>query len=706
MAEVGTEVESCEGAPCGGGCCPVGEECVSGECVVCQGSCPAEGDCGNDTYCFGGCCVPWDSGPGGNADAECVKELEAGRFRPSLQCEWQAPGPDDPYPDYKQVLGTPMVFSPNIGMTGTAVSWIVFVGYFGSDGGFPASSSNGYVRIIDGKDCEDLYVLDDHKVAGACPVAVADLNGGPENMPEIIACAEGGGLVAFTYDPAADDWKLYWHSTEADGTPSYFAAEQHRWVGPTVVDLDGLPGPEILFGGEVFTAEGVRKGTSLGWNSFTSTGQFPLAVDVDSDASPELIHGNGIYGWTGSDWVKEGYFTGGGADGYVAVADFGPFPVEGIPEPAPEVVVVAPNQARIMSLDGSVVFGPYALEGGGHGGPPTVGDFDQDGQPEFALASYGAYQVFDFDCAADPLPDFCLAPGKRWSSVSQDYSSSMTGSSVFDFEGDGQAEAVYSDECYIRVYDGSTGEVIFSRSRSSCTWNENPVIADTDGDFRAEIVVGSNTNCNISCAALDPVYKGLRCIDSADCPGGPCVEGRCRCTTDLECAIPDSGLVCAAPLPGTEGEGKVCRASHQGKVSGIRVFRDYEDGWVASRILWNQHMYYVTNIKDNGLVPLAHEAKANWLEPGLNSFRQNEQGLQNPLAAADVTVEPEGFVCEGSGEAVLQVKVCNRGSAPLAADTPVYFFSFPEPDNVWPECVAETDHVLSPGQCLAVECAW
>lgn len=696
----------CPGAECAGVCCQQTEACVAGWCVVCEGICNNDGDCVNDTYCLGGCCVAWGTGPMGGADAACVKFLDKGVFRPALQCEWSAPAPDDPYPDRRQVLGTPVVFSPNIGIAGVGVSWIAFVGYEGNDGGFPASSSNGYVRIIDGKNCHDLYVIDAHEVAGATPLAVAELNNGPEGLPEIVTAAEGGGLVAFTYDFVNDDWDVLWHSTEPDGTPSYFGSEHHRWAGPAIVDLDGAWPPEILFGGDVFTAQGVRMGTSLGYKDYSNTGQFPVAVDVDSDGSPELVAGDGIFAWTGDDWALEPYFKGGAADGYVAIADFGDFPVVGVPQPAPEIVVVSEGWARIMDLSGAPVFGPYPVQGGGTGGPPTIGDFDHDGIPEFALAAKGAYQVFDLECAAAPLPQNCMAAGIRWWRTSQDFSSSVTGSSVFDFEGDDQAEAVYADECFLRVYDGATGNVVYSRSRSSCTWNENPIVADTDADFRAEIVVGSNTNCDIGCPSLDPVFPGLNCAKDANCPGGPCVEGLCRCTVNEECAIPDSGLVCGPALDNTPGQGNVCRSSHQGKTAGIRVFRDFSDGWIGSRTIWNQHAYHVTNVNDDSSIPLAGDALSNWLEPGLNNFRQNIEGAANPLAGADATSEGLGYKCTGKGKATLFATVCNRGAAPLAADTPVYFVAFTEPDFEWSACVTQTETVLLPSQCEEVSCSW
>src|SRR5690606_16595561 len=100
---------------------------------------------------------------------------------------------------------------------------------------------------------------------------------------------------------------------------------------------------------------------------------------------------------------------------------------------------------------------------------------------------------------AKNLPD-----GVLWVQPSQDLSSNITGSSIFDFNGDGAAEAVYRDECYIRVYDGRTGTVLFSAPASSGTGNEYPAIVDVDGDFATEIVV-PRTNYN-SCPKPDPLY--------------------------------------------------------------------------------------------------------------------------------------------------------------------------------------------------------
>ena len=70
----------------------------------------------------------------------------------------------------------------------------------------------------------------------------------------------------------------------------------------------------------------------------------------------------------------------------------------------------------------------------------------------------------------------------KWSSPTQDGSSNRTGSSVFDFQGDGAAEVVYGDECYFRVYEGETGDVVYEIEMSTATIHEYPLVADVDGD--------------------------------------------------------------------------------------------------------------------------------------------------------------------------------------------------------------------------------
>ena len=276
-------------------------------------------------------------------------------------------------------------------------------------------------------------------------------------------------------------------------------------------------------------------------------------------------------------------------------------------------------------------------------------------------------------------------------------------------------EVVYADECFARVYDGASGEVLFSQHHSSCTWYENPVVADVDGDFRAEIVVGSNFNCGsasegIRCPGVGPrnedvLFAGVRCADDSECLSGRCAMGFCRCTADPQCCPSGAGsectYVCAAPPAGTPGAGNTCRASRPRGVRGLRVYNDVADRWVRSRMLWNQHPYNVTNVTDDGRIPRSSLVRPNWREAGLNNFRTNVQGTSSPMAAPDATAGAQRVECLADGAVRITARACNRGATPLADGLAVTFRAAGRPE---PLCDVTTARMLAPGECVDVPC--
>jgi hypothetical protein len=289
---------------------------------------------------------------------------------------------------------------------------------------------------------------------------------------------------------------------------------------------------------------------------------------------------------------------------------------------------------------------------------------------------------------------------------------------VFDFEADGKAEAVYADECFTRVYRGTDGEVLFSQYHSSCTWYENPIVADVDGNFRAELVVPSNLSCSdgvagISCApsldanGVDKQFAGLRCETGAECVSGYCDAGFCRCTATAECcsagtdaACLEAGFTCTAP-PASVGGLNTCRAAHPHGLSGIRVYGDANDKWVRSRTIWSQHAYAVSHINEDGTIPATAAWEQNWTVPGLNNFRQNVPGTPNGTLTADLTAgASQSFSCQGT-EAVLQAPVCNRGADAIGAGVSVGFY-----DGSTLVCSTATQTPLEPGECETASCTW
>ncbi|MDX2054882.1 MAG: CARDB domain-containing protein [Polyangiaceae bacterium] len=303
--------------------------------------------------------------------------------------------------------------------------------------------------------------------------------------------------------------------------------------------------------------------------------------------------------------------TGDKADGFCAVADVwganvgvAPGPLNP-PDGKPEVVLISDGYLMILDSQTGQIIDRRNLNGGARGGAPNVDDFDGDGFAEIGSALQDFFVVVDLqeptaangacaawpttiaratqqngshnsnparnpgggvnhactqnsDCAAGAFCNVgrgeCSCYHNGWQRDSDDDSSRATSSSVFDFNGDGAAEALYNDECDFRVYDGSNGEILYSELSRSRTGIENPVVADVDNDGNAEIVTGMNT------------AEPNRCDDD---PGG-------------------------IPL-GPQG---------------IRVWGDPSDTWVSARRIWNQQSYHVTNVTEGGQIPL--HAPESW----------------------------------------------------------------------------------------------
>jgi hypothetical protein len=414
---------------------------------------------------------------------------------------------------------------------------------------------------------------------------------------------------------------------------------------PSLANVNADPYPEIIIGGIVIDRDcnvlfNARAG--IGFNGTASsmptaigcndngclTGIADLDGDPDQDGNgnplPELVGGSVAYRYNKNIgkwevyWDRRSDATLNG-DGFVAIAELDPS------SPGPEVAVVSNGRVfvrngrtgEVIPFDTGVPSAPI----GGKGGPPTIADFDGDGRAEIAAAGNAAYRVYDLDCKATRDPVYCATPGTTvgvlWSVATQDLSSSNTGSSVFDFQGDGAAEVVYNDECYLRVYDGSTGAVLLQQPNSSRTGIEYPIVVDVDGDNRSEfIVVGNNDQ-----------------IGRDNCPY--CVAGQ-------PCGM-----------------------------QGVRAFGDPNNKWMKTRRVWNQHTYHITNVGQDGSIP-ATEVN-NWLTPGLNNYRMNAQGA-GAFNAPDLTVSSVAVDVSTCPTVKVQARIVNYGSIGIPAGVPIAFY--------------------------------
>jgi hypothetical protein len=346
-------------------------------------------------------------------------------------------------------------------------------------------------------------------------------------------------------------------------------------------------------------------------------------------------------------------------------------------------VLVADGRVWILDgTTGATLVGPATLGGIGSGGPPTVADFDGDGLAEIGVAQAEHYSMLKPDLSRDEIETTWRSLDVRWAAPNHDLSSSVTGSTVFDFEGDGAAEVIYNDECFLWVYDGATGGVRFATPHTSFTATEASIVADVDGDGHAEIVMVSN--------GADPSAEGWKCD----------VDPWNR-------ADPATGRPAWQPPP----YGPAYR--------GVTVFGDGARSWVGTRTLWNQHTYHVSNICDDrdgacdapntyGAIPRVE--RPNWTLGWLNNFRQNvqDEGLWNaPDAAVSLSVS-----CDASIE--LHAFVRNLGAALLPAGVEVGFYvagdagleliaATATDTSLLPGQVAEVVHPMGPGDGAAAD---
>jgi hypothetical protein len=588
--------------------CPAGALCYKGACVPDRGPCTSDDDCQDDSFCDGGRCIPY--GPRTRMNDPTCKGggFTAEKFdAPVIRCEWTR---------------SPVIMSPVVAdLDGDRLPEILLVTFDG-----------GNLVALSGQTCAELW----SRPAGLgtrSQLAVADLDG--DKVPEIIGVDSSGKVLVF--DKSGN--KL--------ATSSQAASVSGRDGGAAIANLDRMGPPEIVYGGMALRFQGGALTTLYNVAVAGGTwGVLSAIADVDLDGKPDVITGNQILeGMTGADKTPAAARSYPG--GYAAIAQIDPA------TPEPEIILISSSSGRegvvraYHPKTGATVFGPYTF-GQQWGGPPTVADFDGDGKPEIAAAGYAGYAVFDPECAVMPLPAFCKGPGLRWLKQTRDNSSGSTGSSVFDFNGDGQAEVVYRDECWLRVYDGKTGQVRFARNITSGTILELPVIADVNNDGHAEIVVPSHR------------------------------VGGCA-------AEPDTGQVVGS---GTQG---------------VHVLQDPKNRWMPSRGIWNQHTYHITNINDDATVPLTE--MNNW--ESWNNYRQNVQGMiKSEAPAPDLTAGDGGGIDSTSCAAswTLVASICNRGAGPAAASVPGTFYDGDPRRGGKKLCTARTTKALQPATCEAVRC--
>ncbi|MDC3980035.1 FG-GAP repeat domain-containing protein [Polyangium jinanense] len=655
--------EACDGGVCAGGvccavelacgeaCCGGGEVCSFQKCVTPGASCAESGDCaageycelslgdpqgmdgGVDAGCMGGAqvpsgkclpkpptCAPGMPPPKPGDPLTCLESCQykpaASTFAPELKFAW---GGQLSAPFSTDVMMSPIVIELDDDdcdgkVTAKDIPEIVFATFTG--GAYQGAGMLHAISVVGGQ------VVEKWAAAGIHPtkqLAAGNIDGAAGN--EVVACAEGAdaGVRALK-----GDGSLLW------------ATAPMRCFMPTVADLDGDGTVEVVVEGGIL--DGVTGAVKASFSAELSSSF--VVSDVTGDGVLDIVTGSQVFDAAGMLLLDTGtanqsnfYATQDWKSPWPAVADFDA-------DGKPEVVVVdnlnhalvvwrydaaAPGKFTIVrpALDINGTLSPSLCPAGSWGnthggGPPTIADFNGDGTPDVAMAGGVGYAVLDGKKLVD-----AAVPGSEaflWIKQTSDCSSASTGSTVFDFDGDGKAEVVYSDQQRLRVYEGPTGNVLWERCNTTATLIENPVVADVDNDGHADIVAVSN--------AYGQASASLQC---------------------------DDGVSIAQ--------------------SGVRIFGDTSGKWVRTRRVWNEHAYHITNVEEDGTIPT--KELPNYLQPGLNNFRQNKQpGSEFAAPDAVVSLVP---VCVGPYGLVAVVR--NVGEASLPAGVVVGFYKGNHPNG-------------------------
>ena len=669
---------------CDASCCGAGEVCFANQCVTPGDECRSVDDCGEWQYCETGLypdgdppeppapeCAPLP--PVGNCldlpppcpegedpgDDFCIPVCE---YRPPVgnldaRVQWQWGPVADEYANFTDVWATPTVGRVHDANCDGVVDRfdppnVVFVsgdarGTCCSCGGYtPSTCHTGVLRVLDGVTGAEVWSL--RKASDASigfmglSVALGDVDG--DQRMDIVAVTGEGYVVVINGEGEVT------HTSNHPIVGS--SAGGFGWGGGlAIADMNHDGHAEIAYGTTVFTTIG---GVLTRVFEIGSTGSSALSIltNLDGDDNLELLRGRAAYKLDGTElWNRNDL-----ANGHPAVGDFD---LDGVHE----VVLVSAGEVFVLdAATGVTKFGPLALGGTGSGGPPTVADFDGDGAPEIGVAQANFYSVLEANVAEASLE-------LLWQTANHDLSSSVTGSTVFDFEGDGSAEVVYNDECFLWVYDGATGAVRFATPTTSFTATEASVVADIDGDDHAEMIMISN--------GANPEANGWKCNVS------PWNE-----------ADPANNRPAWVPPPGATA------------YRGITVFADSANSWVGTRALWNQHSYHVTNICDDhdsaclgdntyGAIPQWEQLNCSL--PWLNNYRQNVQdgGIYDaPDAALAVKVDCIDPV-------LIHAYVRNLGAAQLPAGVDVDIIVVRGGVERVLATVA-TEHLLFPGQVTEI----
>ncbi|MDP2314786.1 MAG: VCBS repeat-containing protein [Pseudomonadota bacterium] len=345
----------------------------------------------------------------------------------------------------------------------------------------------------------------------------------------------------------------------------------------------------------------------------------PAIADMDNDGYAEIIAGSNILSYDGT-------LLGTGAYG------IGACPNESSPqylEGSISVPVDIDGDGNLEVVVGNAIYdmrGRARYTNGLDDGTVAVADFDLDGEPEFAVNSGNKVYTLETDLTPTGWTDTFNATN---------YVGPIAAD---DLDGDGTPEfiAVGSGEMRAYHWNGTRLWTVRVQDQSGAA---GPILFDFEQDGYPEVVLADEEYVRVF-NGLDGSIK----LESGDHSSATLFE------TPAVADVDNDGQV---EIIMTHGAGRF----------GVTVYGDAAGSWPAGRALWNQHAYSITNVDDDGGIPVTQTP--NWSQ--YNNFRSGNAGLP-PSTWNDVQPEVvEVCVDECPDRLYILVRVWNQGTEEVPA---------------------------------------
>jgi hypothetical protein len=357
-------------------------------------------------------------------------------------------------------------------------------------------------------------------------------------------------------------------------------------------DIDGSGHPVIIGlrshtvgGGLVaFNADGTVRWTSpttFVENNYSNAWGGVSIADLDGDGKAEIIYGNQVFNNDGTlRWTGVGRNVGQNIQGgWGSLISNSLSVVADINQDGNPVVLVG---ASAYDKSGTLLWKNDAVGDGF----VAVANFTGATYPQIVVVSKGSVYLLD------------RSGNIIWGPVSIPGGGNGGPPTIADMDGDGIPEIGVAGGTQYTAYRADGSIFWTSHTQDLSSGVTGSTVFDFEGNGHAEVLYGDETTFR--------VYGGRdgTTLFSTPNPSGTAVEY--PLVVDL-----DNG-----------GHADILVVSNDyfsSTIHGVRAYQDRHNAWIDTRGIWNQHSYHITNVNDNGSVPVTETN--SWTKG--NNYRAN-----------------------------------------------------------------------------------